>query len=354
MTGLANERGDLQVPQILDQNEIDALLSAVDEGALEGALGSDAEVAIAPGRPAAATRDTQVQPYDFKRPERVSKEQMRSLESLHETFSRNFGAGLSGHLRTIVEVSIISIEQMTYSEFLQLLPNPTCMQVLSCQPLEGSMILEINPLIIFPIIDRLLGGGNEAAFIPDRALTDIETTLVRCIIERATDTLREAWMPVTEIDFQAVRSESNPAMVQIVPPNEVVVVMGFEIGTGGRSGMMSLCIPFNVIEPIMSEFSGHNWSVYNRSDEDQTSKQRLATSIGGTVVELTAYLAETTITLSELMQLKPGDILKTDKSANSDLQITVNGQPKFRGKPGVYKEHKALGLTRFALPQERI
>ncbi|NIA21155.1 MAG: flagellar motor switch protein FliM [Anaerolineaceae bacterium] len=342
------------MPQILDQNEIDALLSAVDEGA----LGGEAEAAMAPGRPAVATRDAptppRMQPYDFKRPERVSKEQMRSLESLHETFSRNFGAGLSAHLRTIVEVSIISIEQMTYSEFLQLLPNPTCLQVLGCQPLEGSMILEINPLIIFPIIDRLLGGGNEAAFIPDRALTGIETTLVRCIIERATGTLREAWMPVAEIDFQAVRSESNPAMVQIVPPNEVVVVMGFEIATGGRSGMMSLCIPFNVIEPIMSEFSGHNWSVYNRSNKDQSSKQCLATRIGGTVVELTAYLAETTISLSELMQLKPGDVLKTDKPANGDLQITVNGQAKFRGKPGVYKGHKALGLTRFALPQERI
>ena len=338
------------MPRILDQTEIDALLSAVDKGA----LGSDTETALPEGRPAAAVRDAQIRPYDFKRPERVSKEQMRSLESLHETFSRNFGASLSGHLRTIVEVNIISIEQMTYSEFLQLLPNPTCMQLLSCRPLDGNMILEINPLIIFPIIDRLLGGGNDAAFIPDRALTAIETTLVHCIIQRAMDTLQEAWMPITRIDFQAVRSESNPAMVQIVPPNEVVVVMGFEIGTGGRSGMMSLCIPFNVIEPIMSEFSGHNWSVYTRSSEDDASKNRLVTRIQGTVVNLTAYLAETTISLNELMQLKPDDILKTDKSSDSELLVTVNGQPKFRGKPGIYKGRKALGLTRFALPQERI
>ncbi len=338
------------MPRILDQTEIDALLSAVDEGA----LGSDTETTLLEGRPTTAVRDAQIRPYDFKQPERVSKEQMRSLESLHETFSRSFGASLSGHLRTIVEVNIISIEQMTYSEFLQLLPNPTCMQLLSCRPLDGNMILEINPLIIFPIIDRLLGGGNDAAFIPDRALTAIETTLVHCIIERAMDTLQEAWRPITSIDFQAVRSESNPAMVQIVPPDEVVVVMGFEIGTGGRSGMMSLCIPFNVIEPIMSECRGHNWSVYTRSNEDDASKNRLVGRVRGTVVNLTAYLAETTISLDELMQLKPDDILKTEKPAKGELLVTVNGRPKFRGKPGIYKGRKALGLTRFALPQERI
>jgi len=338
------------VPQILDQTEIDALLSAVDDGAIN----NETEAGMPASAPTAAARDSQIRAYDFKRPERVSKEQMRSLESLHETFSRNFGASLSGYLRTIVEVNIISIEQMTYSEFLQLLPNPTCMHLLSCQPLEGNMILEINPLIIFPIIDRLLGGGNDAAFIPDRALTAIEMMLVHCIIERATDTLQEAWLPITQIDFQVVRTESNPAMVQIVPPNEVVVVMGFEIGTGGRSGMMSFCIPFNVIEPIMSEFSGHNWSVYTRSGEDDMSKKNLVTRIEGTVIDLTAYMAEATISVDELMQLKPGDVLKTNKSSSSDLLITVNGRPKFRGKPGIYKGHKALSLTRFALPQERI
>ena len=339
------------MPQILNQNEIDALLAAVDQGA----VGGEAEAAQAPrsGGPQ-PTRPAPVKPYDFKRPERVSKEQMRSLESLHETFSRNFGASLSGYLRTIVEVNIISIEQMTYSEFIQLLPNPTCINLLTCKPLDGNMILEVNPLIIFPIIDRLLGGGNDAAFIPDRALTAIENVLVNCIIGRALDMLREAWSLVRDLQFATVHTESNPAMVQIVPPNEVVVVIGFEIGMGGRSGMMSFCIPFNVIEPIMSEFSGHNWSVYSRSNRDTQGRRHLVARVGGTIVNLAAYLGETSVSLHDLMNLKPGDLLRTDKSSASDILITVNGQSKFRGKPGLHKGHKAVGLTRFALPQERI
>ncbi len=343
------------MPQILDQNEIDSLLAAVDKGTVGAEDGSDDSSSGGPQpKPTVPGRDNRVRPYDFKRPERVSKEQMRSLESLHETFSRSFGASLSGYLRTIVEVNVISIEQMTYAEFLQLLPNPTCMNLLSCAPLDGTLILEINPLIIFPIIDRLLGGGNEAAFIPDRALTPIETVLETCITQRALGCLHEAWSPVRDIDFQITDTESNPVLVQIVPPNEVIVVIGFEIGMGGRSGMMSFCIPFNVIEPIMGEFTGHNWSVYNRSFDNEQWRRQLSDRVAGTVVDLTAHLAESSISLDELMGLKAGDILKTDKSADSDLLVTVNGQPKFRGKPGVYKGHKAVSLTRFALPQERI
>lgn len=346
------------MPQILDQNEIDALLAAVDEGAVNNEESADGAAAAAPagggGKAALATKNAQVRPYDFKRPERVSKEQMRSLESLHETFSRNFGASLSGYLRTIVEVNIISIEQMTYSEFLQLLPNPTCMNLLSCMPLEGNLILEINPLIIYPVIDRLLGGGNEAAFVPDRALTHIETVLVNRIIDRALGALHEAWLPVREIKFATAHTESNPAMVQIVPPNEVVVVIGFEIGMGGRSGMMSFCIPFNVIEPIMSEFTGHNWSVYSRSSDNEQARKHMADRIAGSAVNMTAYLAETIITLNELMSLKPGDVLKTEKSASGEMLLVINGQAKFRAKPGVYRGHKAAELTCLALPQERI
>jgi len=155
------------MPDVLDQNEVDALLAAVDQGAVQ-----EQPSAKIFSRTKHLT-EVEIRPYDFKRPERVSKDQMRALEALHEGFSRNFGAALSGYLRTIVEVSVANIEQLTFSEFTHALPNPTCFNLLSAKPLDGQMCLEISPLIIYPIIDRLLGGSNADLFIPQRPLTAI-------------------------------------------------------------------------------------------------------------------------------------------------------------------------------------
>ncbi len=168
----------------LDQSEIDALLSAAMEEEAGGA---------APVRHAAApvAIDKDVSPYDFKRPERVSKDQMRTLEAIHEGFARNLGASLSGFLRTIIEVRVATIEQLTYSEFIHSLPNPTNFNLLTAEPLEGQLCLEISPLITYPIIDRLLGGSNSALFIPQRPMTLIELRLIRRITDRALSCLTE-------------------------------------------------------------------------------------------------------------------------------------------------------------------
>src|SRR5687767_15354408 len=150
---------------------------------------------------------------------------MRALEALHEGFGRNFGAALSGYLRTIIEVSVAHIEQLTYSEFIHSLPNPTCFNLLKAEQLDGQLCLEISPLIIYPVIDRLLGGSNADLFIPQRPLTAIELRLVQKILDRAMRTLEEAWSNILPIKFKLEESESNPQLVQIVPPNEVVVVV---------------------------------------------------------------------------------------------------------------------------------
>ena len=222
---------------VLNQSEVDALLSAYDEGQVAPA-GSER----APPQEGAAV----VNLYDWKRPERVSKDQMRSLENLHEVFARNMGASLSAYLRTIVDVKLASVEQLTYSEFIMSLPNPTCFNLLSAKPLEGEVILEINPSIIFPIIDRLLGGGKDVSAPPDRPLTEIELGIVRRIITKALEQLRVVWARIKQIQFALVETESNPQLRQIVPPNEVVVLISFEITLGESSGSMNLCIPFMV------------------------------------------------------------------------------------------------------------
>lgn len=331
---------------VLDQSEVDALLSAVDSG---GSLPSEPEVF---GR--ARSRPQEVRTYDFKRPERVSKDQMRSLEAIHEGFARNFGASLSGFLRTIVEVRVATIEQLTYSEFIHSLPNPTCFNLLTASPLEGQLCLEISPLIIYPIIDRLLGGSNADLFIPQRPLTAIEWRLVKRITDRAVQNLTEVWSSLVAVKFELAETESNPHLVQIVAPNEVVVVIGLELKMGTRAGTMTLCIPFNVIEPVMAKLATQTWLAYQRKASSEKQREQITTCLKGAPIGLRAFLAQTHITVNELMRLKPGDIIQTTKPAGAELVVQVENRNKFAGRLYQHKGVRAVRITRLAEPDESL
>jgi flagellar motor switch protein FliM len=322
---------------VLDQSEVDALLAAVDTGQIEEQISSGRDPV--PHQKEAVT-------YDFKRPERVSKDQMRSLASLHESFARNLGASLSSFLRTIVEVRVATIEQLTYSEFIHSLPNPTNFNLLKCEPLEGQMCLEISPLIIYPIIDRLLGGSTSEMFIPQRPLTMIELRLIRKITDRALNELTEAWSSLVPVSFSLGEVESNPHLVQIVAPNEVVVVIGLELRMGQRAGTMSLCIPFNVIEPIMSKLATQGWLAYRRRQSVEDKSTHIRRSLDPARLEVTAYLAEAAMTVRELLSLQPGDIIQTGKPAKEDVLIRIEGRNKFAGVLGRHKEGRAIKIAR--------
>src|SRR3954470_23718631 len=324
---------------VLDQSEVDALLAAVEGGAMQQETAPTVF-----GRSGRQRVDVHV--YDFKRPERVSKDQMRALEALHEGFGRNLGAALSGYLRTIIEVSVAHIEQLTYSEFIHSLPNPTCFNLLKAEQLDGQLCLEISPLIIYPIIDRLLGGSNADLFIPQRPLTQIEQRLVQRITDRATHHLSEAWSNLTPVTFKVEDFESNPQLVQIVPPNETVVVIGFELKMGNRAGTMSLCIPYNVIEPIMGVLAAQNWFSYQRKAGQSDHMRKLTSSLSTAPVELRAFLAQTTISVNDLLSLQPGDILTTDKDQSAQVLIQVEGRNKFLGQLGQFKGNRAIRITR--------
>jgi flagellar motor switch protein FliM len=331
--------------EILEPTELDALLSAVEAGGVGRSPAHDPR-----GRP--ANEDTPA--YDFKRPERVSKEQMRALEGIHESFARNFGAALSGFLRTIVEVRVATVEQLTYSEFIHSLPNPTNFNLLSAQPLQGQCCLEISPLIIFPIIDRLLGGSTAELYIPQRPLTMIEQRLIRRVTDRAIAALGDAWADLAKIQFQIAEVESNPHLVQIVAPNEIVVVLGFEIKMGGRAGTMSLCFPYTVIEPVMGKLLSQDWLVYQRRAGADDQSVNIARSLGVTKVALVAQLAETQITVRDLLGLQPGDVLQTAKPVQSDVIIQVEGRNKFAGRLGRHDDFRAIKITRLAEVEEPI
>ncbi len=327
---------------VLDQSEIDALLASVQAKA-------DQQTEDGPNLPpaAGARRALDVHPYDFKRPRRVSNDQIRALASIHEVFARNFGVTLSGFLRSIIDVRVASVEQLAFNEFIQALPNPTGFVILQAPPLEGQMCLEISPLIIFPIIDRLLGGNARNPFIPQRPLTSIEWGLILRIVEEALDHLSEVWRNLVDAQFEVHATESNPQLVHIVAPSEVVVFISFEIRFGQNVGTMSLCVPFNTIESVLAHLTSQSW-FYKPKVATSVQQQRILRNLEKSRVLLSACLGRATIRLSDLRRLQAGDILQLDKPIDRDLIVRIHGRNKFAARPGQHRGRRALRLVRTA------
>ncbi len=320
---------------VLNQAEVENLLSAMESSQPAPAGGS---------RPPPRLH-TKVAAYDFKRPERVGKEQMRALQTLHDGFARNFGAGLSAMLRSIVEVKLTSVDQLTYSEFVFSLENPTCFNLIKAEPLEGNLILDMNPSILFPIIDRLLGGGREEGPGARRALTEIELRLVSRITSLFLAEMKRAWENVLELHLEVVQVESNPQLVQIVPPNEVVVLISFELTLADVRGMFNLCVPFNSIERIGHKLSANSWVTYGRKAASSESIETVSERLSRSLVELVVHLADTTITTGDLIGLRVGDIIATEQDVHAPLTVRVEDVTKFHAYPGAIKGHKAIQIV---------
>ncbi|BAM04140.1 flagellar motor switch protein FliM [Phycisphaera mikurensis] len=332
---------------VLDQSEVDALLASVESVEDENAGWEGGTTLLHSRRLGGVVEaDLEVRGYDFKRPERVSKEQMRSLEHLHEVFARAFGAQLSGFLRSIVECRVARTEQMTFAEFTHALPNPTCFNLLEAEALSGSFCLEVSPLVVYPVIDRLLGGGGGSdLFIPQRPLTAIEQRLVGKLLDRAVPCLREAWSGVVDADFRISEADSNPALVQIVPPNEVVVVISFELRLGERTGTMAMCIPYAAIEPVIGNLSQSTYGAYQRQDDTGEPRRRLSQHLDNARLPLSAVLARTTITLGELSNLEVGDVILTDQPAAGLLRLHVGGRKKLAGRLAQHEGKRAFVIA---------
>ena len=323
---------------VLSQAEVENLLSAMDGEPEQEAVNTES---LGPAR----TRE-KVTVYDFKRPERVGKEQMRALQTMHEGFGRNFGAALSALLRTIVEVKLTSVDQLTYSEFVFSLENPTCFNLVNAKPLEGQIILDINPSILFPIIDRLLGGSTSGSAPARRPLTEIELRLVGRITDLFLGEMQHAWENVLHLELEVDRVESNPQLVQIIPANEVVILVSFELTVGDTRGMVNLCIPFNSIERISHKLSANSWVSYSKRPPTAESMQLVTDRISAAPLEVVVELAETTITTADLIGLRVGDIIASEKDINESLTVFVEGKPKFESSPGQFKGRKAIEILR--------
>ncbi len=318
---------------ILSQEEIDALLDVVeDEGddVLEGG-----EENLLPQR--------QVTLYDFKRPNRVSKEQLRAFRGVHDKMARSLASQISAIMRSIVEIQLHSVDQMTYGEFLMSLPNPTSFNVFSVKPLEGSGVIEINPSIAFPMLDRLLGGKGEP-FDASREFSDIELSLFETILRVMMSTLKEAWGPVMEVYPIVESKESSPNVVQIVAQNEIVVMVVMEIIIGHSSGMMNICYPVIALEPILPKLASRDLML-NETSSKKSRNTELQVLLGGAQVNVEASLGKTDLKMSEILSLQVGDVLRLPSAANDIVTVSVDSKERFRGEIGLRRFRKSIQIT---------
>jgi flagellar motor switch protein FliM len=315
--------------KILSQEEVDALLKSHTKpaGKASGGGGGERPAATAQAKKAQAQRKVSL--YNFRRPDRVSREQMRSLHFMHDRFARNFSSSLSAYLRTITEVNLVSVEQLSYQEFLLSVPDPTCFNAISIKPLEGALALEVNPTLVFPIIDKMLGGPGEP-LKQLRTMTDIEQSIFDGILKLLLEDIRESWRGIVDLDFRIQARETSPQLIQIVAPNEVVLLVVFEVKMGPVSGMINLAIPSIILEPISNKFDQEMFTGYKKSSSFEEARLLMA-SLKKCPMEAAAEIHGTSLSMEEVLQLKAGDLIPLTKRFDAELDLCVDGIPRYRG-----------------------
>jgi len=315
--------------EILSQDEIDALLTAISTGEVDTADYT------------AVKEQKKVKIYDFRRPDKFSKDHIRTLQMMHETFARLTTTALSAQLRALVGVHVASVDQLTYEEFIRSIPNPTTLAVINMDPLKGSAVLEIDPSITFTIIDKLFGGLGEASKI-SRELTDIELSVMEGIIVRILGNLREAWSNVIDLRPRLGNIETNPQFAQIVPPNDMVVLITLETKVGDVEGMTNLCIPYISIEPIISKLSAQY--MYSSIRKGEAGNQDIITSrLENVSLPIVAQIGSAKVTVQEVLELRPGDVIKLpDTKVGDDMTLTIGGRKKYKCTPGLVSNRIAI------------
>jgi len=320
--------------EVLSQDEIDQLLTAISAG------DTDTE----DFRPVNDTRKIKI--YDFKRPDKFSKEQIRTVSIMHETFARLTTTALSAQLRSMAHVHVASVDQLTYEEFIRSIPTPTTLAVINMDPLKGNAILEIDPSVTFSIIDRLFGGTGQGTKV-QRDLTDIEQSVMEGIIVRILANMREAWTQVIDLRPRLGQIETNPQFAQIVPPSEMVVLVTLETKVGEEEGMMHFCIPYITIEPIISKLSSQFWfSSVRRSSTTQylgVLKDKLST----VDMDVVAELGTINLPVRDVLNLRVGDVVRLSNVRVGDpFTLSVGNKKKFLCQAGVIGKKVAVQVLK--------
>lgn len=319
--------------KILSQEEIDALLSTVSSG--DEAAQQEEAVEI-------DSRSVVV--YDFKHPNRVSKDQLRTLENMHENFAGHTGSVLSNIQRAMLDVDLVSVDQITYSEFIMSLVSPSCTFTFTAEPMEGACIIDFNPTLTYAFVERMFGGSGKV-LDTGREMTGIEKSLMSRIVNVVYRELENAWAHICPIKMEQVSLETNPQFVQIVPPGETVIVISFQLKLLQSTGLMTLCYPYVALEGLINKLSGQNWidATKKKTDGRETAINR--ENLMGLKVPLRVELAQTSVRIRDFINMQVGDVVTTEQKIDHEIVGYIRDRRKYSGRPGLIGKKKGFMIT---------
>ncbi len=279
--------------------------------------------------------------YDFRRPDRIAKDQLRAIHLLHDNFARNLASSLSAYLRAYVIVNLVSVEQLSFAEFSQGLPSPTCLVSLGMKPFDGNAVMELNPSLVFPLLEMLLGGsGRGSGAKISREMTEIEQSILDALFLIILHDMRAAWQAVANIAFTIEGRETEPQLLQILAPNEAIVSIGLEIRVGENAGMMNVGMPSIIVKMLRQKFD-QQWSM-RKTESTESEQRRILELLKPAPIRLDARLLGPTISMESLLKIEPGDVLILDYPVDRPLVLHANGKSKYTGRMVGHRNKKSF------------
>ncbi|HZI37460.1 MAG TPA: flagellar motor switch protein FliM [Acidimicrobiia bacterium] len=285
--------------------------------------------------------------YDFRRPNKFTREHVRALQIASETFARQFTTVLSTTLRTVSQVQAKGIHQLTYDEYIRDVPNPTYLAILSLAPLAGASIFHLPLPVVMTAVDRLLGGPG-AGLAVHRPLTEIEQSLMRDLLGRVLRELAYAFESLTALEPAVLHQESNPQFAQIGSPSDMVIVFVYDLRIGGQAGEATLCVPFASLQPVLDEVAANSLLAGRVEADAESVRESLAGRMGAAPVTVSVSFPPVTLALSDIVDLRPGDVLPLEHRVDAPLEVSVGGLPRFAGRPGRRGKRLACVITSVA------
>jgi flagellar motor switch protein FliM len=318
------------VPETMTQNEIDSLLKEMTKDGFNPDVISE-------------KIERKVKVYDFKRPDKFSKDQLRALQMIHESFARQLTTSLSTMIRSMISAEVVSVDQLAYEEFINSVVSPTVIGILEMSPFEGNALIDLNPGLVFSIIDRMLGGKGEFSG-KLRELTDIEKTVTERVLMRMLELLEESWGTVVDVRFRFESLESNPFFVQICPPRDMALLVLIKLVVGDVEGSISICIPHFVIEPIMDKLSSQQWFASHSHKDDEAVRHMVDQGMQKVRLPMALELGHTVLSLADIYNIEVGDVIKLDEKVGDSIGVRVGNQVRFKAAPGTVEGRLAAEI----------